>query len=106
MFNNVGTAPYPRLAPNLPLVLYAAFQLKFAIITPALISGAFAERIRFWGYLLFMGLFSLLIYCPLAHWTWHPGGELRELRPGAVHRGSVGRHQRRRSRFEKPHHAR
>ncbi|MDB5236415.1 MAG: ammonia channel protein [Hymenobacter sp.] len=76
LFNNVGTAPHPRLAPNLPLVLYAAFQLKFAIITPALISGAFAERIRFWGYLLFMCLFSLLIYCPLAHWTWHPDGFL------------------------------
>ena len=76
MFNNVGTAPHPRLAPNLPLVLFAAFQLKFAIITPALISGAFAERIRFWGYLLFMCLFSLLIYCPLAHWTWYPDGFL------------------------------
>ena len=76
LFNHVGTAPHPRLAPNLPLVLYAAFQLKFAIITPALISGAFAERIRFWGYLLFMCLFSLLIYCPLAHWTWHPDGFL------------------------------
>ena len=76
MFNHVGTAPHPRLASNLPLVLFAAFQLKFAIITPALISGAFAERIRFWGYLLFMCLFSLLIYCPLAHWTWHPDGFL------------------------------
>src|SRR6476469_2269136 len=78
MFNNVGTAPHPRLASNLPLVLFAAFQLKFAIITPALISGAFAERIRIWGYLLFMCLFSLLIYCPLAHWTWHPDGFLRK----------------------------
>ncbi|MFC7666497.1 ammonium transporter [Hymenobacter humi] len=76
LFNHVGTAPHARLAPNLPLVLYAAFQLKFAIITPALISGAFAERIRFWGYLLFMCLFSLCIYCPLAHWTWHPDGFL------------------------------
>jgi len=76
LFNHVGTAPHARLAPNLPLVLYAAFQLKFAIITPALISGAFAERVRFWGYLLFMCLFCLLIYCPLAHWTWHPDGFL------------------------------
>ena len=76
LFNHVGTAPHPRLAPTLPLVLYAAFQLKFAIITPALITGGFAERIRFWGYLLFMVLFSLLIYCPLAHWTWHPDGFL------------------------------
>jgi Amt family ammonium transporter len=76
LFNHVGTAPHPTLAPTLPLVLYAAFQLKFAIITPALISGGFAERIRFWGYLLFMCLFSLFIYCPLAHWTWHPDGFL------------------------------
>jgi Amt family ammonium transporter len=76
MFNNVGTAPHPRLGAGLPLVLFAAFQLKFAIITPALISGGFAERIRFWGYLIFICLFSILIYCPLAHWAWHPDGFL------------------------------
>ena len=76
MFNNVGTAPHPTLGAGLPLVLFAAFQLKFAIITPALITGGFAERIRFWGYLIFICLFSLLIYCPLAHWTWHPDGFL------------------------------
>ena len=76
LFNNVGTAAHPRLGTTLPLVLFAAFQLKFAIITPALITGAFAERIRFWGYLLFICLFSLFIYCPLAHWTWHPDGFL------------------------------
>ena len=79
LFNNVGTAAHPRLGPTIPLVLFAAFQLKFAIITPALISGGFAERIRFWGYLLFISLFSLLIYCPLAHWTWHPDGFLAKL---------------------------
>jgi Amt family ammonium transporter len=79
MFNNVGTAPHSRLGMGLPLVLFAAFQLKFAIITPALISGGFAERIRFWGYLIFIGLFSLLIYCPLAHWAWHPDGFLAKL---------------------------
>ena len=50
------------------------FQLKFAIITPALITGSFAERVRFSAYLLFIVLFSLLIYCPLAHMTWHPQG--------------------------------
>jgi len=76
MFNHVGTAPDPRLGAGLPLVLFAAFQMKFAIITPALISGGFAERIRFWGYLVFICLFSLLIYCPLAHWAWHPDGFL------------------------------
>jgi Amt family ammonium transporter len=58
------------------LVLFAFFQLKFAIITPALITGTFAERVRFKSYILFLVLFSLLIYAPLAHWTWHPEGFL------------------------------
>jgi len=53
--------------------------LKFAIITPALITGSFAERVRFTGYLLFMVLFSVFIYAPLAHWTWHPDGFLHKL---------------------------
>jgi ammonium transporter, Amt family len=76
MFNNVGTAPHPTLGSGLPLVLFAAFQLKFAIITPALITGSFAERVRFWGYVVFINLFVLLIYCPLAHMAWHPEGLL------------------------------
>jgi ammonium transporter, Amt family len=76
MFDGVGTAPHPTIASGIPFVLFAAFQLKFAIITPALITGSFAERVRFWSYLLFICLFSLLIYCPLAHWTWHPEGFL------------------------------
>ncbi len=54
-------------------MLFALFQLKFAIITPALITGSFAERVRFSAYLLFIVLFSFFIYSPLAHWTWHPG---------------------------------
>src|SRR5450759_5968421 len=58
---------------------FALFQLKFAIITPALISGSFAERVRFTSYLLFMCLFSLCIYAPLAHWTWHPDGFLPKM---------------------------
>jgi Amt family ammonium transporter len=61
------------------LILFALFQLKFAIITPALITGSFAERVRFSSYLLFMCLFSLFIYSPLAHWTWHPDGFLHKL---------------------------
>lgn len=76
LFDNVGTAPHPIIGSTIPFVLFAAFQLKFAIITPALITGSFAERVRFWGYLVFITLFSLLIYCPLAHWTWHPEGFL------------------------------
>jgi Amt family ammonium transporter len=59
---------------SVPLIVFCMFQLKFAIITPALITGAFAERVRFSAYLLFMVLFALVIYCPLAHMTWHPDG--------------------------------
>ncbi|MEY3678533.1 MAG: hypothetical protein RI924_674, partial [Bacteroidota bacterium] len=65
-----------KLAPGIPLLLFAMYQLKFAIITPALITGAFAERIRFISYTLFICLFFLFIYAPLAHATWHPGGIL------------------------------
>ena len=73
-FNNVGVNATWTLAPTIPLLLFALFQVKFAIITPALITGAFAERIRFWSYLLFMVLFILFVYTPLAHCTWHPDG--------------------------------
>jgi len=76
MFSNVLDAPAWG---TIPLVLFAMFQLKFAIITPALITGTFAERIRFKSYILFLVLFSLLIYAPLAHWTWHADGFLFKL---------------------------
>lgn len=76
-FTDVGSSPDPSFAATIPLVLFALFQLKFAIITPALVTGAFAERIRFNAYLLFITLFSIFIYAPLAHWTWHPEGILR-----------------------------
>jgi ammonium transporter, Amt family len=78
-FRNVGLGPHPTLSPTFPLMLFAFFQLKFAIITPALITGSFAERVKFTSYLIFMCLFSLLIYSPLAHMTWHPDGLLRKL---------------------------
>lgn len=77
LFSGVGGETHAALAPTIPLLLFALFQLKFAIITPALITGAFAERVRFGAYVLFMVLFSLLVYAPLAHWTWHPQGFLR-----------------------------
>ena len=70
-----GKEPW-SLAPTIPLLLFALFQMKFAIITPALVVGATAERIRFTSYILFMILFSIFIYSPLAHWTWHPDGFL------------------------------
>src|SRR5882762_6676068 len=76
MFQNVLDGKPWSLAPTIPLVLFAFFQLKFAIITPALITGTFAERVRFKSYVIFLVLFSLLIYAPLAHMTWHPDGFL------------------------------
>ena len=79
MLDGVGGATHPDLSPTIPLLLFALFQLKFAIITPALITGAFAERVRFSSYLLFMILFSIFIYSPLAHMTWHPQGWLRQM---------------------------
>jgi len=76
-FKNVTLSPNPEFAATIPFLIFALFQLKFAIITPALITGSFAERIRFRSYILFMVLFSLFIYSPLAHMTWHPDGLLR-----------------------------
>jgi Amt family ammonium transporter len=60
-------------APTIPALVYVAFQMKFAVITPALIAGAFSERMRFRGYLVFIGLWSLLVYCPFAHAEWGGG---------------------------------
>jgi Amt family ammonium transporter len=77
MFRGVGAGTNPDLAPTFPLAVFAMFQLKFAIITPALITGSFAGRVRFRAYMLFMCLFVIFIYAPLAHWTWHPNGFLR-----------------------------
>lgn len=78
-FRNVGLDPNPAFASTIPFLLFALFQLKFAIITPALITGSFAERVRFRSYILFIVLFSIFIYAPLAHMTWHPDGLLRNL---------------------------
>jgi Amt family ammonium transporter len=78
-FQGVNISTAWVTAPTVPFLLFALFQAKFAIITPALITGAFAERIRFWAYLLFMVLFIILIYAPLCHMTWHPEGILYKL---------------------------
>jgi Amt family ammonium transporter len=77
--SNVGLEPDARYAGSIPFVLFASFQLMFAAITPALITGAFAERKRFGAFVLFTVLWSTLVYSPLAHWVWAPGGWLREL---------------------------
>ena len=78
MMHGVDGDPHPTLSPTFPLALFAIFQMKFAIITPALITGSFAERVRFSTYIWFISLFTLLIYCPLAHMTWHPDGLLHK----------------------------
>ncbi len=61
---------------TVPHLAFMAYQLMFAIITPALISGAFAERVKFSAYALFTVLWALVVYCPVAHWVWGPGGWL------------------------------
>jgi len=70
--NNVGVAPKPGVD-NIPHFAFMIFQCMFAVITPALITGAFAERIKFSGFLLFTSLWILLVYCPMAHWVWGGG---------------------------------
>jgi len=75
-FKDVASGEPWSLAPTIPKSLFAVFQLMFAIITPGLVVGAIAERMRFVSYVLFTVLFSLFVYAPLAHWSWHPDGFL------------------------------
>ena len=75
----VGFAPNPDYAGTIPAQLFMAFQMMFAVITPALITGAFAERISFKAYAIFALLWATLVYDPLAHWVWGVGGWLRVL---------------------------
>jgi ammonium transporter, Amt family len=75
-FINVGLTPSPVYATTIPFVLFAAFQLMFAAITPALITGAFAERKRFGAFVLFTILWSIFVYSPIAHWVWASDGWL------------------------------
>ena len=77
-FRGVGLSPNAEFAGTIPFLLFALFQLKFAIITPALITGSLAGRVRFRAYILFMVLFALVVYPPLCHMTWHPEGVLRQ----------------------------
>jgi len=78
-FKNVASGQPWAGMPTVPLLLFSLFQLMFAIITPGLVVGAVAERIRFTSYILFIVLFSLLVYAPLAHWSWHPDGFLAKM---------------------------
>ena len=78
-FITVGLEPNPTYGPTIPFILFAAFQLMFAAITPALITGAFAERKRFGAFVLFTILWSVLVYSPVAHWVWSVDGWLFKL---------------------------
>jgi Amt family ammonium transporter len=78
MLHNVTGAVNPDYAPGIPHLVYMAFQMKFAIITVALISGAIAERVKFGSFLLFAALWSLLVYSPVCRWVWGPHGFLHD----------------------------
>jgi len=75
----VTGAPEPSLAATVPHLAFMLFQAMFAVITPALISGAVVERVRLKAFLLFVALWSIVVYTPVAHWVWAPGGWLRNL---------------------------
>ena len=77
--NGVGSEPYPAYAATIPHQAFMLFQMMFAVITPALITGAFAERIKFSAFILFTLLWATFIYDPLAHWVWGVGGWVRNL---------------------------
>lgn len=78
-FSGVGAEPNPAYAATIPHLAFAAFQMMFAIITPALITGAFVERVRFKAFLVFVLLWATLVYDPVAHWVWGIGGLFRQL---------------------------
>jgi ammonium transporter, Amt family len=82
--NGVGSAPNPDYAATIPQQTFMIYQLMFAIITPALISGAFAERMRFSAMLLFTVLWLLIVYLPLAHMVWGKGGLLNAFSGGKI----------------------
>jgi len=77
--SNVGLVPNADYAPTIPHLLFMAYQMMFAVITPALISGAFAERMKFSGYIIFTLAWTTLVYDPVAHWVWGTGGWLKQL---------------------------
>jgi ammonium transporter, Amt family len=79
-----GTGNPNPLAPTIPETVYLCFQMTFAIITPALIAGAFAERMKFSAMLWFIGLWAILVYAPIAHWVWGPDGFLNSTNGDAV----------------------
>jgi ammonium transporter, Amt family len=84
LLNNVGSAPNPDYAGTIPQQTFMVYQLMFAIITPALICGAFAERMKFSAMVLFTALWSLIVYFPMAHMVWGKGGLLNAFLGGKI----------------------
>ena len=76
---HVGAEPFAAYSSTVPHQLFMLFQMMFAVITPALITGAFAERFKFKTYLVFLVVWFTFVYCPLAHWVWGQGGWIKEL---------------------------
>ena len=79
MLKHVGLMPYGVYSQTIPHQLFMLFQMMFAVLTPALITGAFAERFKFKAYLVFLVLWFTLVYCPIAHWVWGQGGWIKQL---------------------------
>jgi len=77
--SNVSITPNPDYAPTIPHLLFMIYQMMFAVITPALISGAFAERIKFSSFLIFTLAWTTVVYDPVAHWVWGAGGWMKNL---------------------------
>lgn len=76
---NVGLTPNPDYAPTIPHLLFMVYQMMFAVITPGLITGAFAERLKFSTYIIFTLLWATLVYDPVCHWVWGTGGWLKDM---------------------------
>ena len=91
----MGVAPNPDYAATIPHLLFMIFQMMFAVITPALIIGAFAERMKFSAFLVFSLLWATIVYDPMAHWVWGVGGMLRQPGRARLRRRHRGAHQRR-----------
>src|SRR5574344_2932309 len=79
MLKHVGLVPYGVYSKTIPHQLFMLFQMMFAVLTPALITGAFAERFKFKAYLVFLVFWFTFVYCPIAHWVWGQGGWIKNL---------------------------
>ncbi|MCR4663169.1 MAG: ammonium transporter [Endomicrobiaceae bacterium] len=78
-FDGVGLEPDPTYSSTIPHQLFMAFQMMFAVLTPALITGAFAERFKFKAFIIFIAVWLTIVYCPIAHWVWGQDGWIKNL---------------------------